>query len=87
MDAFKKKELVLRQTLIGKGFYNALIALEFAKKRHVGTRKDGVTPEFDHQISIALFALTLPSIQYQEELIATIMLHDVRKIMVYPTKK
>lgn len=79
MNQFQKRELTLRQLLIGKGFYNALIGMEFAKDYHVGMRKDGKTPEFDHQISIALFALTLPNITYPEELIAVIMLHDVRE--------
>lgn len=74
-----KKILVLRQLLIGHRYFNALRALTFAQSKHTGTRKDKVTPEFDHQISMALFALTLPDIQFREELIATIMLHDVQE--------
>lgn len=77
MDKFKKKILTLRQLLIGREFYNALTAMEFAARWHKGVRKDKVTPEFDHQVSIALFALTLPKVSFQEELIAVIMLHDV----------
>jgi (p)ppGpp synthase/HD superfamily hydrolase len=76
---FKKKVLTLRQYLAGAGYYNAMIALEFAAKHHTGFRKDGYTPEFDHQISIALFALTLPNLMFREEVIATILLHDVRE--------
>ncbi len=79
MDEFEKRELTIRQLLIGKGYFNALVAMEFAKGYHVGYRKDGVTPEFDHQISIALFALTLPAVMYPEELIAVIFLHDVQE--------
>lgn len=79
MDDFQKRRLVLRSQLIGRRYFNALQAMEFATKYHVGLRKDGVTPEFDHQISIALYALTLPDVIYPEELIATIMLHDVRE--------
>lgn len=79
MDKFKKKLLVLRSLLAGLEYHNALDALEFAQKHHTGTRKDGFTPEFDHQISIALFALTLPNLMFREEVIATIMLHDVRE--------
>lgn len=79
MDEFQKRALTLRQLLIGRGYYNALIAMEFAAKYHKGKRRDKVTPEFDHQISIALYALTLPNIQFPEEMIAVIMLHDVRE--------
>lgn len=76
---FKKKALTLRQYLHGAGYFNALRAMEFAAKHHTGTRKDGETPEFDHQISIALFALTLPNLRFREEIITTIFLHDVRE--------
>lgn len=76
---FKKKLLVLRQQLIGARYYNALAALDFAIAYHTGTRKDGITPEFQHQVEIALYALTLPDVKYREEVIATIMLHDVRE--------
>lgn len=79
MNKFQKKILILRQLLIGARYFNALAALEFAAKHHTGTRKDGVTPEFDHQISIALYAMTLPDLMYREEVIATILLHDVRE--------
>lgn len=79
MNKFEKRKLVLRQQLIGAGFFDALVAMEFAEKYHTGTRKDGVTPEFDHQVSIALYALTLPTLRYLEEVIATIFLHDVRE--------
>ena len=79
MNKFEKRKMVLRQQLIGAGFFDALVAMEFAAKYHTGTRKDGVTPEFDHQISIALYALTLPTLRYLEEVIATIFLHDVRE--------
>lgn len=78
-DKFQKKLLTLRQQLIGARYFNALKAMEFAAKYHKGTRRDKVTPEFDHQISIALFAMTLPDLMYREEVIATIMLHDVRE--------
>jgi len=77
VEAHKKRLLVLRHLFIGAGFYEALAALEFASAHHVGTRKDGVTPEFDHQIQIALHAFTLPDLIYREETMATIMLHDV----------
>lgn len=79
MTQFEKKLLTLRQQLIGARYFNALAALEFAMKYHTGTRKDGVTPEFQHQVEIALYALTLPDLRHREEIIATIMLHDTRE--------
>lgn len=79
MNKFDKRKLVLRQQLIGAQMFDALVAMEFAAKHHTGVRKDGQTPEFDHQISIALYAMTLPYLRYREEVIATIFLHDVRE--------
>lgn len=79
MTEFEKKLLTLRQQLIGARYYGALSALDFAMKYHTGTRKDGITPEFQHQVEIALYALTLADVKYREEVIATIMLHDVRE--------
>lgn len=76
---FQKKMLTLRNQLIGARYHHALAALEFAIRYHTGTRKDGITPEFQHQVEIALFALTLPDLMFREEVIATIMLHDVRE--------
>jgi (p)ppGpp synthase/HD superfamily hydrolase len=79
MTQFSKKILTIRQLLIGNRYFNALIAMEFAATHHVGTRRDKVTPEFDHQVSIALFALTLPDLIHREEVITAIFLHDVRE--------
>lgn len=79
MNKFQKKLLTLRNQLIGARFHHALAALEFAMKYHTGTRKDGVTPEFQHQVEIALYALTLPDLMHRQEVIATILLHDVRE--------
>lgn len=57
--------------------YLALEALEFASKFHTGTRKDGTTPEFSHQVAIAQYVRTLlSSLTYPEETLATIFLHD-----------
>ena len=78
-ERYAKKLLTLRSHLTGARYFNALAALEFAQRYHVGTRKDGVTPEFQHQVEIALYVLTLPDLQYREEAIATIFLHDVRE--------
>jgi (p)ppGpp synthase/HD superfamily hydrolase len=78
MNKFEKRMLVLRSQLQGAKYYDALTAMEFAAKFHTGLRKGG-DPEFDHQVCIALYALTLPDLRYREEVIATIFLHDVRE--------
>lgn len=76
---YEKKRLVLFQQLQGGGYFDALAAFHFAEKYHTGTRKDGVTPEFEHQIDIALFALLLPDLMDREAVLATIALHDIRE--------
>lgn len=74
----KKLKLALKQWLLGRNYHQALKALAFAEKFHTGTRKDGVTPEFFHQIEIALFITTLePFLIYPEETICAALLHDV----------
>jgi (p)ppGpp synthase/HD superfamily hydrolase len=51
-----------------------------AKSYHQGVRKDGVTPEVDHQISIAHYVRTLhSSLIHPEDTSITVMLHDVRE--------
>jgi (p)ppGpp synthase/HD superfamily hydrolase len=78
MDKFAKRRVSLRYWLLGKGYLKALQAMEFAAEYHKGTRKDGVTPEFDHQISIAHYVRTLlPSLEFAEETLCVIFLHDV----------
>lgn len=72
-----KQLAAMRAWCHGRRFFVALEALEYAQKLHVGTRKDGVTPCFDHQLSLAKFLVTLePSLQFPEETIAAAFLHD-----------
>lgn len=76
--AHAKRLLVLRHLLIGSGYHEALTALEFAKRHTPGYRKDKVTPNFDHQVSIALHAYTLKdTLLLPEQVLATIMTHDL----------
>lgn len=77
MQTHAEKLRILKLQLVGKKYHRALKALNFARRFHTGMRKDGVTPEFDHQVSIALFAMTLPKLIHREAVIAAIMLHDV----------
>lgn len=54
--------------------------MEFAAEYHRGVRKDGITPEFDHQISIAHYIRTLiHGLDHPEETLSTVFLHDVRE--------
>src|SRR5277367_1472271 len=75
---YEKLRISLRYFLLGKEFYKAADALEFAGEYHTGLRKDGVTPEFQHQIEITHYLRTLlPSFLYPEETLTAALLHDV----------
>jgi (p)ppGpp synthase/HD superfamily hydrolase len=78
MEQHKKEVAVMRSWLIAKGYHKAAAALEFARKFHDGIRKDGISPEFSHQMFIANYLRTiLPGVTYPEETLATAFLHDV----------
>lgn len=80
---YQKLFIAMRYWLIGMSNYDkqylvALKALEYAKKIHLGFRKDGKTPEFQHQVEIAHYLRTLYSgIKYPGETLAAAFLHDV----------
>lgn len=86
MTAYEKLKLSLRYYLLGKGWHTAADALEFAESIHVGTRKDGVTPEFEHQIRIAHYLRSFDCL-YPEETIAAALLHDVREDYNVPDRE
>lgn len=73
---FDKYRISLRYWMLGKNYHRAVLAMEFASKYHTGVRKDGVTPEFHHQISIAHYLRTLPDLRCQENVLAAAFLHD-----------
>ena len=73
-----KERATLLGWLHGQGWFNAVRALHFAEEYHCGLRKDGITPEFSHQVHIALYLTTLvPHFEQGEEVITTSLLHDV----------
>lgn len=75
-----KREVSLRYWLQGRNYTVALRAMNLGKQYHTGIRKDGVTPEFDHQVSIAHYLRTLDgSLLYPQETYAAALLHDVRE--------
>lgn len=78
METFSKRKIALRYWLLGKEYFLASKALDYGAKHHKGKRKDGVTPEFDHQVWIAHFVRSLlPNLLHKEETLATVFLHDV----------
>jgi (p)ppGpp synthase/HD superfamily hydrolase len=67
----------VRGWMEAKKFYTTVKALDFARTRHVGTRKDNVTPEFSHQLHMARFFMNLePLVLNPARCITLIFLHD-----------
>ena len=77
MDQYEKMRVAMRYWLHGKGYTSAVKAMEFAANYHTGFRKDGIMPEFHHQVSIASYIRTLPELIYPEGVLSTTFLHDV----------
>lgn len=77
LAAYKKDVLTLRYWLLAKGFHMALRAMKLGASYHTGYRKDGFTPEFHHQVRIALLIRTLPDLLFREETIALAFTHDL----------
>jgi len=72
-----KKFISIRYWLLGRKYFIASSALEYASKFHTGTRKDGKTPEYDHQLSIAHVIRTFVNhLDCPEETLAATFLHD-----------
>jgi (p)ppGpp synthase/HD superfamily hydrolase len=77
-QAYQKHLISLRAWLQGSAKHEALRALEFARPLHDGLRKDGVTPEFAHQVFMMNFARNLdPALLHPDETLAVLALHDV----------
>lgn len=78
LERYSKQFISMRYWLLGKGYYLALEALEYAAKLHTGTRKDGVTREYAHQLEIGHYVKTVsPSLECPEETLASVFLHDL----------
>jgi (p)ppGpp synthase/HD superfamily hydrolase len=77
-EEYTKHFIAMRYWLLGKEYFEALDALEYASKLHTGTRKDGVTREYAHQLSIGRYVRSIStSLEYPEETFAVVFLHDV----------
>jgi len=75
---FISMEYFLLGAMVNKPeFYVAYDALHYASGIHIGKRKDGKTPEFQHQLEIAHHIRTLLRYAlYPAETLASIFLHD-----------
>ena len=76
---FDKLKIALKYQLISKNYIRALKAFNLAKQYHSGMRKDWVTPEFQHQLEIAHYLLTLRGVQNEEDVLCSALLHDIRE--------
>ena len=76
---YQKVSITLKSYLKGKGYNKALEAFKFGEERHPGFRKDGITPNFQHQIEICLFLITLKEVSDEETVLIAALLHDVRE--------
>lgn len=75
-EDYTKMKIAIRYWLLGKGYFNALRAMEMAENLHVNLRKDGEA-EFSHQISQVNFMKAFDGILlYPEQTFSTIFLHD-----------
>jgi (p)ppGpp synthase/HD superfamily hydrolase len=83
MTRYEKLKISLRYWLLGMSqsnpnYLKCVEALEFASQYHTGLRKDGVTPEFEHQLVITHYIRSLiNNLEYPVETICTSLLHDV----------
>lgn len=59
MTRTEKLKTALKYWYEGKGYNRAIKAMHLAQNLHMGTRKDGVTPEIFHQISVAGYLKTI----------------------------
>lgn len=73
---FDKDHAALKNYLLGRGYTTALRVMAFARKHHIGFRKDNVTPEFHHQIRIAFSILNLRDVKNEELCLSLAFLHD-----------
>ena len=73
-----KQLAMMRGWLEGAKFYAALEALELVQGLEKGTRKDGKTPKFHHQLSVARLLTTLSKeFMHTEDTITVAFFHDV----------
>lgn len=73
----EKMRISLRYWLLGREYYQALEAMEFAARWHTGTRKDG-SHEFGHQLRQALYLRSIERLLIDpQSCLVVCFLHDV----------
>lgn len=76
-EDFLKQKIAIRFWLLGKEYYKAVRAMDFAEGYHTGNRKDG-QHEFSHQISQANYCRVFCDfLDFPEETFCVIFLHDI----------
>jgi len=83
---FQKDRTFLKAYMLGRGYSLGLKALGFSERHHTGLRKDKQTPEFHHQVQIALSVLDLKGLINEELAIVIALLHDVQEDHRVPTE-
>jgi (p)ppGpp synthase/HD superfamily hydrolase len=86
-EPYKKLIVAMRYWLLGRNYTRAIDAMELALEHHTGLRKDGVTPEFQHQLEISHFIRTLDLAENMENCIIVAFLHDLPEDYDYPLEK
>ena len=77
LNQYLKSKISLRYWLLGRKYYEALKAMNYAEKFHKGNRKDGM-PEFSHQIQLVNLARTfIDQLLYPEATLIVLFLHDI----------
>lgn len=76
IEAARKREIACRYWLLGKEYYRGVKSMAYNQRLFTGTRKDGITPEFDHHVCQVQYVRTLPGLLYPEETICTLFFHD-----------
>lgn len=88
MNQYEKLTIAARYYLLGKGMLLAADAMEQGRKIHNGYRKDGVTPEFQHQLQIFHYLRTLEqALMYPEDTYIAAFLHDSTEDYPHVTKQ
>lgn len=85
LASHEKERIALRYWMLGRRYLDASRAMEQAETLHPGFRKDGVTPEFSHQIWIANYLRTLPVPEtVMETLLIAAFFHDAAEDCDFP---
>lgn len=72
------KEWILKKCQQNKDYEMVLEAITLARSYHTGFRKDGLTPEFQHQVDIAIDVAEQEDVLlFAPETLAVVFLHDL----------